>query len=260
MAIPDPKLSRLKLKMPRQLLSVAKPVKLDPLMVGDSVDIPVLSMGENIVDVKPVGQDGGEYVYDAYRVENPNPEFLESRGLFESSNGMCFFDERIRNRFRFNKMLELRIPPTFGGRFRLGSSDSCSERTARDLLLRYVGSKEFRRYMRFGYVVVHMYGFMWVVPGEKSYRGSRVEQWQNNVLLKKYCVHFANNNVPSTDACIMRLALISAGIDELGARLNVAVINETAQPKRLEDSRKILPYREAYNLFKERYESELMVA
>lgn len=153
-------------------------------------------------------------------------DFLDSKGFRKLPTGHFFFDPQVKRDFNMRKICEFRKAPALmflkemTSRSLLGKAENPQELKARELLRRHVGDKEFTRYLKFGYIVVNAHGYMWRIPGEKS-EVKRVEQYQNNKLLNRYCVHFANPNIPSTDACTMRLTLVMAGVDVLSKHSNI---------------------------------------
>jgi hypothetical protein len=63
------------------------------------------------------------------------------------------------------------------------------------------------------------HGYVWKVPGERS-TVHRILQYEKNKVIGSYCVHFADDKIPPTDACVMRMALINSGIANLKKHSN----------------------------------------
>jgi hypothetical protein len=218
---------------PRHEILIPKAPELqlvDPGAIHESAPVEIASSKVDYDILKPIGTHRDQKVYEVYEVpERPWSadqqhwdESIESRGLRKTSMGFYIMDDAVKFGFRRRKILELRQPPAFvSGRTRLSDKKlSGPETIARQLLRRYVGDKEFKRYLKFGYIMMSAHGYTWKVPGERS-TVYRVIQYQKEKAINAYCVHFSDTNIPPTDACVMRMALIWAGIDVLKKHSNV---------------------------------------
>ena len=203
------------------------------------------------------------YVYDVYEVPekpmNADEEFyqdsIEARGLKKTPMGFYIEDPRVKYNFRFKKIVQLRKPPAFiTPRMMTEKIITPQEAVARALLRRYVGEKEYKRYRRFGYIMMSAHGFTWKVPGE---RGTvyYVIQYHKNRELNKYCVHFQDSKIPPTDACVMRMALINSGIENLKKHSNCfqSSIDLSVSSPIVKTEQRQLTTMEAMKLVKEQY-------
>lgn len=230
----DPEIKRKQFLQPRPELLIAKTPELNLFTPGDLLADSPASPRESKVDydvLKPMGRYRDQHVYEVYEVpERPwdaDPthyeEGIEAKGLRKTSMGFYIQDDQVKYGFRRRKILELREPPAFiQSRHRLSDKRvSPQELIARELLRRYVGEKEFKRYRQFGYIMMAAHGFDWKVPGERA-TIHRIVQYKKSQALNSYCVHFEDTRIPPTDACVMRMALIWAGIDVLKKNANTA--------------------------------------
>lgn len=189
-------------------------------------------------------------------------DFLDSKGLRKLPTGHFFFDPQVKRDFNRRKICELRKAPALmilkemTSRSLVGRAENPQELKARELLRRHVGDKEFTRYLKFGYVIISAHGFIWRVPGEKS-SVNRVEQYQRNKLLRRYCVHFSNDKIPPTDACVMRMTLVLAGVDVITKHSNVYEQNKVLEKvqKKIEGAveNTVLTLQEALQELKAKY-------
>ena len=173
---------------------------------------------------KNIGRNENGYVHEFdvlkdYGWNDNSDEFFKANGLNEIDIGghkMFVYDEGTKLEFRREEIMRLRRFPAIriAPSRHLGHCADGPEAKARKLLLRYVGEKEFRRYLKTGCVSIFAHGSWWRVPGEGSYT-SMVEQYKDRKLISKFCVHFDNHNLPPTDACIMRIAMIMGGVNML---------------------------------------------
>ena len=227
----DAEIKRKKFLQPRPELLIAKTPEIN-LFDDLAPDAPV-DFKPSVVDydtLKAIGKHKDQHVYEVYEVpERPWSadqvhwdESIEAKGLRKTSMGFYIQDDQVKYGFRRRKILELREPPAFiQSRNRLTDKKvSPQELIARELLLRYVGIKEFKRYLKFGYIMMSAHGFAWKVPGERA-TVHRVIQYKKEQAINSYCVHFADPKIPPTDACVMRMAFIWAGIDVLKKNSNV---------------------------------------
>lgn len=173
--------------------------------------------------LKPVGRIKDNHVYEVYEVsEKPwkaDDDFykdsIESQGLRKTPMGFYIKDDRVKYEFRYRKIIQLRQPPSIiSPRHLMDKMFTPQELVARALLRRYVGDKEFKRYQKFGYIMMIAHKYVWKVPGERA-KVHRILQYEKNSVINSYCVHFEDSKIPPTDACIMRMALINSGIDNL---------------------------------------------
>lgn len=240
----EPRVKKKILLLDRPYMAVMKKPQIAQLG-DDNGEQPISVDVEEIKHSRVIRQGRNKkYEFEVYEVPNDDgyidtvyrKECLEGRGLRETGGGFFVFDPEVRSRFRFSKMVELKQAPSYiSSRSRLQNKMLApNEIIARDLLRRYVGDKEFKRYLKFGYICMAAHGFMWRVPGENATIG-RVEQYQKDRLLHSYCVHFADPNIPPTDACIMRMALVSAGVDVIASQSNVSRIDQPARRMSLID-------------------------
>lgn len=178
--------------------------------------------------VKSVGRNANGHIYDVYEVpEKPwdaDEEFykesIEAKGLRKTAMGFYIEDPKVKYDFRFKKIVQLRQPPAFITPRQLSDKIvSPQEAIARALLRRYIGEKEFKRYQRYGYIMMVAHRFVWKVPGERA-TVHRILQYDKNKVVGSYCVHFSDDKIPPTDACVMRMALINSGIENLKKHSN----------------------------------------
>lgn len=266
----EPEIKRKLFLQPRPEILIAKTPELNLFMPGELISDTPVDFQESKVDydvLKPVGKHKDQHVYEVYEVpERPWEadqtywdEGIEAKGLRKTPMGFYIMDDSVKYGFRRRKILELRQPPAFiSSRNRLTDKKvSPQEVIARELLLRYVGLKEYKRYLRFGYIMMSAHGYDWKVPGERA-TIHRVIQYKKSQALYAYCVHFADPNIPATDACVMRMALIWAGVDVLTKNSNVTKMQWDGNPVQItspvvKQPEKILTMMEAIKKVREDY-------
>jgi len=106
---------------------------------------------------------------------------------------------------RIARLRQNLMPVIIGTRFGTGHAKAQNEKKARELLHGLVGDRQFRRYLKHGFITLRgKSGLVYqIFPG-----GSMTRVWKKGKQIEKLCVVMADSSIPPSDSVVMRLLML----------------------------------------------------